>query len=262
MTKPAAASGRGLKFKTPKVKFIAERAGVKTFQPEKLSDVIEDLKELEPSHGVLVSYGKILPQEVIDIFPGGIINVHPSLLPEWRGPSPIETTILSGDEQTGISLMLLSAEMDAGPVYKQQVWPLNGTETRLWLYKQLAVAGASLLVDNLEAILDGTLEPKDQDESAATYSKILKKSDGLIDWDSESTMQIERKVRAYQGFPKTTAKIWDKYDVIVTKVRPAQDKNDGELVIGTKDSYIEVQELTAPSGRSVSGKDFKLGYKP
>ena len=261
VTKPDAPKGRGLQIAQPAVKKLAEAHDIKVLQPEQVEILNEELRHLQPTHGVLVAYGKIVPKSTIDIFPGGIINVHPSLLPKYRGPSPIETAILNGDQKTGISLMKLTPKMDAGPVYKQLAWPLSGTEDRLELYNKLSEAGAKLLVENLPHIVDGRLEPLEQDHSEASYSCLLKKADGLIDWQSEPALQIERKVRAYLGFPKTRAMIWDKYEVVITKARVAEDENNGRLVVACSDGFVEILELIAPSGRRMSGADFKLGHK-
>ena len=261
VTKPDARSGRGQKLKVPKVVHLAEEAGIKTLQPQKPSEVIPDLKRMEASYGVLVSYGKILPQELIDIFPGGIINVHPSLLPAWRGPSPIEATILSGAKKTGVSLMQLTAEMDAGPVYVQKAVDVALGIDKDFLSTQLAEVGAELLLDKLPAIISGQLRAQPQDDSKASYTQLLRKQDGLIDWKAETAEQIERKVRAYQKFPKTTAQVWGKHEIIITKARLALSPDDGSLVQETKQGYIEILELIAPSGRLVSGSDFIRGYK-
>src|SRR5665213_119654 len=136
VTKPDARGGRGQKLIVPKVKQIADKHNIPVLQPEKFSEINAKIAELKPELGVLVAYGKIIPQGTIDLFPGGIINVHPSLLPKYRGPAPIEAPILNGDKETGISLMRLSAGMDEGPVYEQKRVALNGDEQRPELYKE------------------------------------------------------------------------------------------------------------------------------
>src|SRR5581483_9225315 len=127
---------------------------------------------------VLVAFGRIIPQPIIDLFPKGIINIHPSLLPKLRGPTPIETAILDGLTETGVSLMRLEAKMDAGPLYSQQKISLNGDETKLELATKLNKVGAELLINSLPAILDGSLIPKPQNNSKATYTKLITKDDG------------------------------------------------------------------------------------
>ena len=137
ITKPDSKSGRGQKLTKPLVAQIAEAHGIPVWQPIKLLDISNDITALNTASnevvGVLSSFGRIVPQSIIDLFPLGIINIHPSLLPLYRGPSPIETAIENGDQQTGVSIMKLSAEMDAGPIYAQQVYVLDGTETQPYL---------------------------------------------------------------------------------------------------------------------------------
>jgi methionyl-tRNA formyltransferase len=206
----------------------------------------------------LVAYGKIIPKRIIDIFPHGIINIHPSLLPKYRGPTPIEQAILDGASKTGVSLMQLAPEMDAGPVFTQEEIALKGTESKEELAEQLLQTGAKLLAANIHAILDGSLKPTSQDDSDATYTQLIKKQDGLVEWNKPAE-QLEREVRAYLGWPKSRAEIFG-HETIVTKARVAKDHEDGGLVIQCKPGWLEIQELTAPSGRTISGTEFLRGY--
>lgn len=226
---------------------------------DKLDEIEHRLAKLDADAAVLVAYGQIIPQNIIDIFPKGIINIHPSLLPKYRGPTPVETVILDGVSETGVSLMGLSAGMDAGPVYMQAKLQLDGTETKPQLAKKLLNLGTDLLINNLEAILDGTLEPIPQDGTAASYTKLIKKKDGWLDFE-EPAERIERKVRAYLGFPKIGAKVLDN-EIIITKARVAKNADDGELVVKTEPGFLEIQELIGPSGRTMSGADYIRGYK-
>jgi len=260
VTKPDSRGGRGQKTFTPKVKEIAQRHGIKVWQPAKVSEIDAKITALKPTHGILVAYGKLIPQSTIDLFPGGIINVHPSLLPKYRGASPIEAAILANDSETGVSLMRLSAGMDEGPIYTQEAIKLNGTEDRLSLSANLAQKGAGLLVDRLPAIVEGWSTPKPQVDAEASYTKLLEKADGLMDFDHKTAKRLEREVRAYLGFPKSRAKQYGS-DIVVTKARVAQSKSDGNLVIKCRDSFLEILELIAPSGRTMSGADFLHGYK-
>jgi methionyl-tRNA formyltransferase len=225
----------------------------------RLGEIEDKLRNLNADAAVLVAYGQIIPQNIIDVFPKGIINIHPSLLPKYRGPTPVETVILDGASETGVSLMSLSAGMDAGPVYMQAKLALDGSETKPQLAKKLLDLGSDLLIDNLEAILDGTLVPLPQDSSAATYTKLLDKTDGWLDF-AEPAERIERKVRAYLGFPKSRAEVLGN-EIVITKARLAKDADDGKLVIKAQPGFLEILELTAPSGRSMSGADFLRGYK-
>jgi methionyl-tRNA formyltransferase len=260
VTKPDRPAGRGRKMNSPAVKSIAQAHDIKVLQPESVEEINDELDSMAPDLGVLVAYGKIIPAKTIDIFPAGIINVHPSLLPRYRGPSPIEASILSGDKETGVSLMKLVPQMDAGPVYRQIRLPLNGSEDKPSLYAKLATVGAEMLNDSLEAIASETLQAEEQDDSAADYTKLLSKEDGLIDW-TKPTDVIERQIRAYQGYPKARAKIFDKYEVNVIKGRIAKSEDDGGLVVKTGDGFFEIQQLLGPSGRMMNGEEFSRGYK-
>lgn len=259
VTKPDSRSGRGQKLTTPKIKEAAISHGIKVLQPVKVAEAKDQISALAPSIGVLVSYGKIIPSSIIDLFPHGIVNLHPSLLPAWRGPSPIESVILAGDKLTGVSLMRLTAGMDEGPVYSTAKVELGGTETSAELHERLSRVGADLLVKSLPAVLADTLKPKPQEESKASYSKLLKKEDGLLDFGQAADL-LERKVRAFQNFPKARAKI-NSHEVIITKSRVAGSKNDGALVIKCQPGWLEILQLIGPSGKTMSGADFLRGYQ-
>lgn len=259
VTKPNSRSGRGLKYRSPAVKHIASQHGLTVIQPDSVRDIDEDLAASGVSAGILAAYGKILPATTINLFPQGIINLHPSLLPKYRGPSPVETAILEGDRQTGLSLMKLTERMDAGPVYCQLPVKLTGREYKGELVDVLARLGASLLIEKLESILEGKLDPVPQIEAKASYTKLITKSDGLIDWLSPA-QTIERQIRAYQGYPKSRARLFDKYDVVITRARVAQREETGQLIIRCRPGLLQIDELIAPSGRLVNGADFLRGY--
>ncbi|HEU5004934.1 MAG TPA: methionyl-tRNA formyltransferase [Candidatus Saccharimonadales bacterium] len=259
VTKPDFKRGRGQKLNEPLAKTVARANSIPVTQPQKLIGIKNELADIGADFGVLVAYGKIIPEAIIDLFPGGIVNLHPSLLPKYRGPAPVEAAILGGDKFTGLSLMKLSVEMDAGPVYAQQIYELTGHETQPELYNALAQTGAELLTAKLDDIVGGRLEPIEQDEDQATYTKLLSKNDGLLNFNKPAE-QLEREVRAFASWPRSRATILGQ-EVIVTKTRVVSDKGAGALVLDCQPGFLEVMELIAPSGRAVSGKDFILGYK-
>lgn len=259
VTKPDFKAGRGQKLAAPAVKTLAVRHGIEVLQPANLHKSVYEIAMLDGEFGILSAYGKLVPGSVIDIFPGGIINVHPSLLPRYRGASPIEAAILNGDHKTGISLMQLSLGMDEGPVYAQKEVILSGEETKPEFYEELARTGADFLVQVLPDIISGEVIAKPQDDSRATYAPLLKKSDGRIDWSKPAEV-YEREVRAYLGYPKSTAKIHGQ-EVIITKARLAKNTNDGKLVVDCNPGYLEILELIGPSGKTMSGEDFLRGLR-
>lgn len=258
ITKPDSVSGRGQSTYSPLIAQIAKEHNIPVLQPEKLIDIKSDIESMTVDFAVLVSYGKIIPKSIIDLFKGGIVNIHPSLLPAYRGPSPIETAILNDDPITGISLMKLTPGMDEGPVYAQEKIKLSGDENRIDLTNRLSLLGADFLVSSLAQIFKGALKPIEQDDSKATYTKLLHKKDGLIDWSDPSELN-ERKVRAYLGYPKTRAALFSQ-EVIILKSRVAKSLNDGCLVHPSGDGFLEVIELIAPSGKTMGAEAFIRGY--
>lgn len=238
---------------------VAHAYHIPVLLPDKVGEIENKIKKARAEAAVLVAYGQIIPQKIIDIFPKGIINIHPSLLPKLRGSTPVETTILNGYKQAGVSLMKLTAAMDTGPVYAQKQISITGTETKPELALRMLNEGVDLLINNLDKILSGKLKPKIQDETEASYTRLLTKQNGQIDF-KEPAEDIERKVRAFLGFPKTRAKISGR-EVVITKTRVAKSEADGELVIKCQPGWLEILELIAPSGRTMSGADFKRGYQ-
>lgn len=251
------------------IQMIAEQHGIPVLLPTKLTDILEQLQSYNASAGVLVAYGKIVPQSVIDIFPSGIVNIHPSLLPLHRGPTPIENIILSGELQTGVSVMKLAKEMDAGPVYTVQEVSLNGNETKQELCDRLITLGKELLVNSLEDIISGSLKPEPQDDSRATYDKLLSKEDGIIDL-SKRAAQLEREVRAYAGWPKSRTELAGK-EIIITEAHVGQYPDlsitakpfvtpDGLLGMPAEGSTLVIDRLIPAGKREMSAKEFIAGY--
>ncbi len=270
VTKPDSAKGRGKKLAQSPVKLLALRHNITIWQPENVSDIASDIKNTPNRIGILVSYGKIIPKEILDLFePFGIVNLHPSLLPNYRGSSPIESVILNGEEKTGISLIKLVAKMDAGPIYTQNTIELSGTENSSQLHDMLSQLGSELLVDSLPDIITGKLKPVDQDEDHATYCKKIEKQDGKIDWQTPAE-QIERQIRAYSKWPKSHTKIGG-VDVIISQAHyvPTNTGDDGELdtdyehflMINTRDGRICIDSIQPLGKKEMPIKAFLAGYK-
>lgn len=259
ITKPDSRSGRGMKLSAPPVKVVAEKHDIPVLQPQKVSEIIDHVSTLQPATGVLVAYGKIIPQAVLDLFSPGIINIHPSLLPLYRGPSPIEAAMVNRDQQTGVTLMKLEAGMDSGPIYTQETIELTGNETKKDLYERLFGLGEKMLVEKLPQIINGTLLPAEQDHNQATYCSLLSKDDSRLDPTKLTAAEAEARVRAYLGFPKTKISLGDK-DIIVTG---AHASNTAEHKLSIKfidDKYLTVDEVLAPSGKTMPAEAFIRGY--
>ncbi len=202
LTQPDRPAGRGRQVEASPVKRFAAEHDIPVLQPRTLRDeaVREELAALAPDLAVVAAYGLIIPQAVLDIPGGGCLNVHASLLPRGRGAAPITAAILAGDAQTGVSIMLMEAGLDTGPVLAQAAVPIPSDATTGSLSGKLAVLGAELLIETLPAWLDGVLKPVPQDEARATYAPRIGKEQGLIDW-ARPAIEIERQVRAYQPWP-------------------------------------------------------------
>jgi methionyl-tRNA formyltransferase len=178
------------------------RLGIPVLQPTTLRDplIVEQLAAWQPDVGVVAAYGEILRKNVLELPPLGYLNIHPSLLPRYRGPTPVHAAILNGDRETGVTVMLLDAKMDSGPILAQRRVPLPPQARNQPLTNELFTLGANLLAEALAEYAAGTLTPTPQDDSQATYCKMLQKRDGVIDWGAPAE-QIERMTRAYDPWP-------------------------------------------------------------
>jgi methionyl-tRNA formyltransferase len=249
---------RSRKNRPLEVAAIAEAHGIPVLTPDRPADIYDELAFFHADAAVLSAYGRIVPQKIIDLFPLGIINIHPSLLPKYRGPTPIESAVVNGDKETGVSIMSLSAEMDAGPVYAQKSIELSGTETKFEVYDKLSALGTELLLSILPKILSGELEPQPQ-QGEPTYCQLLNKNDAWLDSKTLTAEQAERMVRAYLEFPKTKVKINDK-DIIITKAH-VNDNSQSPLDVRFRDGhYLSIDELIGPTGKIMSNTDFLNGY--
>ncbi len=201
-TQPDRPAGRGRTLTPSSVKTVALAHGLPVLQPASLKGTAEvaELDELKPDAIVVAAYGQLLPQPVLDIPAFGCLNVHPSLLPKYRGASPIAAAILNGDEETGVTIMLLDAGLDSGPVLAQRAIAIEPDDTTESLGGKLARLGAELLVQTLPRWFDRSLTPEPQDETSATYTKLVAKEEGEINWQL-SAVELWRRVRAFYPWP-------------------------------------------------------------
>ena len=248
------------------IETVAREHSIPVWLPDRPSDVAEKITATDAVLGVLVAYGRIVPQSVIDLFPCGIINLHPSLLPLHRGSTPIESVLLSGASQTAVSIMQLVARMDAGPLWAQATVELDGSESKQTLTNELLEAGAELIIEMLPTILDGQARPMDQDEARATTDERLTKTDGHLDWSKPAAV-LEREVRAYLGWPGSYGTVAGR-DVIVTrsqvnheatlKVGAARLQNH-QLLVGTGDGNLAIERLKPAGKRDMTAAEFAAG---
>ena len=196
--------GRNLKLSPTPVTEWAEKNKIEVITPEKLKDeeTLNLLKEKNPDICIVASYGKIIPKEILEIPQKGTLNIHPSLLPKLRGPSPIQTAMLH-NEETGVTIMLTDEEVDHGPILKSEKRKAKSEKlTYKQLEKELAELGAGLLIEVLPKWISGKIKPKEQEHAKATFTKKISKEDGHINWNEPAEI-IERKIRAYNPWPGT-----------------------------------------------------------
>jgi methionyl-tRNA formyltransferase len=227
--------------------------------------VAAELESLQPDILVVAAYGLILPQNILDIPTQGCLNVHASVLPRWRGAAPIQAAILAGDENTGVSLMRMTAGLDCGPVYSERSIAIGANETAGELQDRLATLGGELLIADLERILDGSLQPVEQDEALASYAGKIQKQDAEIDW-TLSAAKLHCHIRAYNPVPgafffadeSTRVKVWRA--TIVDGVDDdagtfVQYDNSG-IVIACGSGGLQLDTLQLPGKRRAAAHEF------
>ncbi len=202
VTQPDRPSGRGKKISASPIKKIALDRGLPVFQPERLrgEGVLDHLRSFQAACAVVVAYGQILPQAVLDAFPLGVLNVHASLLPKYRGAAPIQHALLAGDTVTGVSIMLLDAGMDTGPVLSMAQVSIDSGENAGDVHNKLSILGRELLIPTLEKWASGQIRPSVQDDSRATYAPPITKEQLRIPW-KETAEVIVNRIRAFDPFP-------------------------------------------------------------
>jgi len=273
VTQPDRPAGRGGRLHPPPVKRVALELGLPVFQPDTLRDdaALERLQAAHPDAFVIAAYGKILPQRILDVPRRGSLNVHASLLPRWRGPSPVAAAILAGDPETGVTIMEVTAKMDAGPIVAQRRVPILPDDRTATLEPRLAAIGAELLVEVLPGWLAGELRGIPQDDSQATYCPLLRKEDGHLA-PSLDVVTAERAVRAYDPWPGAFVwyrgerlAIWQAHialappqplpapgSVLVVERAPALAFRNGILVLDV---------VQRPGGRRLTGREFLNGER-
>lgn len=257
--------------RTLEVQEIATKHSTPHYFPTTTSETKDIVKSYNANIGVLVAFGRIIPQEIIDLFPEGIINLHPSLLPSHRGPTPIESTILSGEEETGVSIIKLSAKMDSGPIFVQKKVKLTNFESiaKQELADSLNLFGAELVIGVLSDYETAKMKLIPQNESNATYDKLIEKSDGIVDVN-KTALEIERQIRAYLGWPGSKIKLGD-ISATLIDVDLSKDFTDragsiamsssNELLIQTSSGSLVINRLTPEGKKTMTGSEFLAGFK-
>jgi methionyl-tRNA formyltransferase len=271
VTQPDREKGRGRKVVISPVKELALQRGLNPLQPEKAKEEAfqEALRDLQPDLMVVVAYGQILPKSVLDIPKYEAVNVHASLLPKYRGAAPIAWAILNGEKVTGVTTMVMDEGMDTGDILLQAEVPIGSDDTCQTLHDRLAFLGSRLLVETLERMKRGNVQPIPQDHSKATYAPPLKKEDGHIDWKRDAE-EIDRQVRALNPWPGAFTR-WDgrllRIYTGVVRGRPLTGKTGSVVWVGTdfieveagRNAYI-IKEVQLEGRRRMSIREFVSGH--
>ncbi len=273
VTQPDKPKGRGKKLTPPPVKVVAQENNIQVLQPEKIKNNEEfynTLKKLNPDIFVVVAYGKILPKNIIELPKHKTINVHASLLPEFRGAAPIHRAIMEGKNKTGVCIMEITEELDAGDIYACKEVEIKDTDDIVSLHDKLAEEGAKLLIEVLDKIEKGEISKKPQEHEKATYAKPIRKEEGKINWE-KSAREIFNQIRALKVWPKTFTTFRDKeVKILEAKIMEEESKGTpGEIIDILKDKGFIVQtgkgtllieKVQFPSGKPISASDAIRGY--
>ncbi len=273
-TRPDRTAGRGRSLVAPPLKKTALARDLPVFQPANLKSerAVEQLAGLNPDVIVVAAYGQILPQSVLDIPAHGCINIHPSLLPKYRGVSPVPAAILAGDAFTGVSIMLLDKGLDTGPVFARAQIPISAKDTTASLMAKLSLIGGQLLLEVLPRWSKGELVPQPQNEAGATYAGMISREAGEIDW-SLPAVDIWRRVRAYHPWPGGYTR-WRGRQIKIIQAVPlreeaaaeagqvvALDKEEAPFGVGTGDGVLGVLQVQLEGKRVMPAADFLRGQK-
>ena len=273
-TQPDKPKGRGKAMQPTPVKEAALEYGIPVYQPRRVREpeVFEILKELAPEVIVVVAFGQIIPQSILDLQPYGCINVHASLLPKYRGAAPIQWAVIDGEDVSGVTIMKMDAGIDTGDMISKVIVPITKEETGESLFDKLSTAGAKLLMETLPSLADGTaIYEKQPAESPTPYAAMIKKELGDIDWN-KTAVELERLIRGLNSWPSAytkvngkTLKIW-KAEVVMKKTRDfvlpgtvLQADAKGFLV-QTGQDILSIQELQLEGKKRMDASAFLRGY--
>lgn len=269
-TQPDRPAGRGRLPLASPVKREAKARGIPIYQPRSLRkqpEVVEALRALKPDLMVVAAYGLILPQTVLDIPVHGCLNIHASLLPKYRGASPIVSALLEGEHETGITIMLMDAGLDTGPILAQRAIAVNPEDNAELLEIRLSLLGASLLDETLPQWIAGDITPQAQDSTQATTTRLIKKEDGQINWNDPAA-KIVRMVRAYTPWPGAYTS-WRGQPLRILASRESGETGmpgqvslqAGQLLIGTGTGSLSVERLQLAGKRAMSAEEFVRGQR-
>jgi len=265
ITQPDRPAGRGQKTTPPPVAAYAREFDLPLWQTASLrgEKVEERLRQVEPELMALAAYSALVPKNVLELSPGGILNVHPSLLPRWRGASPIQAALLAGDRGTGVSIIRLVEALDAGPILMQELFPIAPEDDYVTLEPRLAAIGARMLV----RVIAERPRPVPQDDTQATYCRRIEREDARINW-ADPVESTWNKVRAFRGWPQAFTS-FEERQLKVLRAWPAEGPSAepgtvhtllGVPLVATGDRWLRLDEVQLEGRRAISGADLLRGY--
>lgn len=266
ITRPDVPSGRGQKIHFSPVKTLSQKKNIPILQPSTLNEkkIQKKILDLHADIMIVVAYGKIIPKEILQIFPKGCINVHASILPRWRGPTPIQSAILFGDKKTGISIIKMNENIDTGNIMHLVECKISPIETTETLTLKLIEIGVKALLETLNKIHKNIIVEKIQNEKYATFTKKIYKKDGLINWSNKAS-ELDKLIRAFNPWPvcyfminKIAIRVWDA-KVILNKKKKSHigeivDFNENGIQINTIDHILNIQKIQFPGKKIVHVK--------
>jgi methionyl-tRNA formyltransferase len=268
--RPDRPSGRGQKSKPPEIKVLAASLGLDVNQPASVRDpsFIDHLSGLSPDLLVVVAFGQILPRTILDIPKRGVLNIHPSLLPRYRGPAPINWAVINGDHETGVTSMFLDEGMDTGPILLSRRVTIGETETAGQLHDRLAKLGAELLMETIDGLKHNTLNPRPQPEEGVIVGRLLKKEDGRINWE-RTAVELSAQVRGMDPWPGAFTTFKNKtLKLFGAKVGPGRGipgqvltLDDQYLHVAARTGSLAVAELQLAGKKRQPARDFRHGQR-
>lgn len=272
VTAPDKPVGRKLILTHPPVKITAQKYGIPVCQPEKISSLKSEISDLKPDLIIVASFGRILPKEILDLPKYGCLNLHPSLLPQYRGATPIQSAVLDGCEKTGATVILMDEKMDHGPIVAQKTLAMEKQETAVSLFGKLAELSADMILETIPKWLGNEIKARAQDESRATFTRILTKEDGRIDWRRPAE-EIERKIRAFNPWPGTYCLADNKIFKILEADVLIQTENgpfgpagktylasNDKIAVQTGQDFLIIKKLQLAGKKETSAEDFLKGH--
>ena len=270
IAQPDRPKGRGHKLTPPPTKVLAEKFNIPVLQPEKIKtdEFLEELKELNPDVICVTAYGKIIPKSILELPRNGCINVHPSLLPKYRGAAPVNWTIINSEKVTGVTIMQMDEGMDSGDILLVREVQIGDDDDAEKMLAKLSYIGGEMLVQTLTLLGEGKLKPVKQDESEVTYAPILQKSDGEIKWEKTAS-DIRNLIRGLTPWPGTFTKLGDKtLKIYKANIHEGQgqpgeiiESGKNSIIVSTGDGALEILELQIEGGKRLDVKSFLSGHQ-